>query len=94
MPDYWAPNIKSLCFAMLDDVLQWCRNQKLPAKNAQTMAVLEVFFYTFKYFVNSKHADTLKLCDFFEEQVLLYSVDVRIFLVYFIATKRCVSWFV
>lgn len=40
------------------------------------MSAVEIFFRIFKYFVNSKMANTSALIEFSQEQILLYAVEV------------------
>lgn len=72
MPTYWTEAIRKVGSAMIHDVFD-----NLPTfKNVQKLAAAEIFFYTLKFFVNTKIADPKELVDFFEEQLLRYSVEV------------------
>lgn len=66
-----------LCFSILDEVRTVCIDD-FHFTNFKTMSAVEVFFRTFNYFVNSKMANTSALIEFFQEQILMYAVEVRI----------------
>lgn len=69
----WSNDLKRLCLMLLDDVRQYCQPT---FSNYQLLAAIEIFFYTFKYAVNSKVANTQETVDFFQEQLLKYAVEV------------------
>lgn len=70
----WSNDLKRLCLMLLGDVRQYCQST---FSNYQLLAAVELFFYTFKYAVNSKVANTQETVDFFQEQLLKYAVEVR-----------------
>lgn len=75
MPDHWNKAIKKICLTLLKDVKMFSSEQN--HSNYQTLAALEMFFYTFKYFVGFKTTTMEELISFFQEQMLRYLVEVR-----------------
>lgn len=69
----WNNNVKQLCLMLLADVREYCQPK---FSNYQLLAAVELFFYTFKYAVNTKLANTQETVEFFQEQLLKYAVEV------------------
>lgn len=78
----WDEDCKWLCLSMLDDVRRYCE-RKLLFKNFQLLAAVELFFFAFKYVVNSRTANTQETIAFFEEQLLRYAVEVKTIFAFF-----------
>lgn len=74
----WDDDCKWLCVTLLNDVRLYC-DDNLSFNNFKLLAAVEMFFFTLKYIINSRTANTQDAIDFFEEQLLRYSVEVRLF---------------
>lgn len=73
----WTSITGNLCFKILDEVRSVCIDD-FHFTIFKTMSAVEVFFRTFKFFVNSKTSNISALIEFGQEQILLYAVEVRI----------------
>lgn len=77
----WPEKSQKICLALLKDVQQYCQENNL--KNTKEIVMAEIFYESFKYFVNSKISNQKNLIEFFQEQTLRYAVDVRMFFHFF-----------
>lgn len=76
MPAHWSPTMRQIGTAAIHDIFDHLDRQRPPFKSLQKLAAAEIFFYTLKFFVNTKIVDAKETVDFFEEQLLRYAVEV------------------
>lgn len=70
----WNNITRKIVFCLLKDVLEFCINEHYNHK--KSLALMELFYYAFEYFINSKISNRIDLTNFFQEQVLRYAVNV------------------
>lgn len=76
MPDYWSDATREIGAVAIYDIFGELDRQPIPFKSIQKLTAAECFFYTLKFFINTKIADANETVAFFEEQLLRYSVQV------------------
>lgn len=90
MPTYWSPGMQKIGATAMFDVLDHLQQQPLfTFSSIQKLAACEIFFYTLKFFVNTKIANAQETVDFFEEQLMRYAVEVPYFLYFAYTFAEC-----